>query len=96
MHGGQSIPAFDFYLAPSVKMSFQEELKRICEVLNISIPDEVVVEEYEIKELPSDITQRAIQSAINNTVKRVHQAMEAFIHNMNTIHSRGKLYCHLS
>ena len=30
-----------------------------------------------------------IQSAINNTVKRVHQAMESFIHNMNSIHSRG-------
>ena len=25
----------------------------------------------------------------NNTVNRVHQSMEAFIHNMNTIHSRG-------
>ena len=29
------------------------------------------------------------QHAINKTVSRVHQAMEAFIHNMNTIHSRG-------
>ena len=29
------------------------------------------------------------QHAINMTVNRVHQAMEAFIHNMNTIHSRG-------
>ena len=33
--------------------------------------------------------QRAQQHAINRTVSRVHQAMEAFIHNMNTIHSRG-------
>jgi ribonucleoside-triphosphate reductase len=32
---------------------------------------------------------RALQHAINRTVSRVHQAMEAFIHNMNTIHSRG-------
>ena len=32
---------------------------------------------------------RALQHAINKTVNRVHQAMEAFIHNMNTIHSRG-------
>jgi ribonucleoside-triphosphate reductase len=32
---------------------------------------------------------RIMQSAINNTVKRVHQAMESFIHNMNSIHSRG-------
>ena len=33
--------------------------------------------------------ERLLQHAINKTVNRVHQAMEAFIHNMNTIHSRG-------
>ena len=33
--------------------------------------------------------QRMKQHAINRTVNRVHQSMEAFIHNMNTIHSRG-------
>ena len=33
--------------------------------------------------------ERAQQHAVNKTVGRVHQAMEAFIHNMNTIHSRG-------
>ena len=33
--------------------------------------------------------QRLRQHAVNRTVSRVHQAMEAFIHNMNTIHSRG-------
>ena len=32
---------------------------------------------------------RIKQHAINRTVARVHQSMEAFIHNMNTIHSRG-------
>ncbi len=32
---------------------------------------------------------RIQQLAINRTVKRVHQAMESFVHNMNTIHSRG-------
>ena len=29
MHGGQAIPAFDFYLAPFVRKSFVEELKNI-------------------------------------------------------------------
>ncbi len=33
--------------------------------------------------------KRVAQHAVNRTVGRVHQAMEAFIHNMNTIHSRG-------
>ena len=36
-----------------------------------------------------DGEQRILQHAVNNTVSRVHQSMEAFIHNMNTIHSRG-------
>ena len=30
-----------------------------------------------------------IQCAINNTVDRVHQSMEAFVHNCEMIHSRG-------
>ena len=29
MHGGQAIPAFDFYLAPYVRMSYIEELKSL-------------------------------------------------------------------
>ena len=29
MHGGQAIPAFDFYLAPYVRMSYIEELKAL-------------------------------------------------------------------
>ena len=33
--------------------------------------------------------ERIIQHAINMTVSRVHQSMEAFVHNMNSIHSRG-------
>ena len=32
--------------------------------------------------------EQVLQHAINRTVSRVHQSMEAFIHNMNTIHSR--------
>ena len=30
-----------------------------------------------------------VQYAINATVERVHQSMEAFIHNAEMIHSRG-------
>ena len=29
MHGGQAIPAFDFYLAPYVRMSYVEEVKNL-------------------------------------------------------------------
>ena len=92
MHGGQAIPAFDFYLAPYVKATYVEEVKKIEKVLDLDLKKlyDYEIKDYlkkETKDLKGD--EKYIQLAINNTVDRVHQAMEAFIHNMNTIHSRG-------
>lgn len=92
MHGGQSIPAFDFYLAPFVRSSFIEEVKNIekltgedySHLYNKEVDDFVT---RDLEGLSGE--ERMFQHAINRTVGRVHQAMEAFIHNMNTIHSRG-------
>ena len=92
MHGGQAIPAFDFYLAPYVRNSFIEEVKVLEEITgedykhlyHFPIKDYVRIE---LDGLSGD--ERVLQHAINRTVSRVHQSMEAFIHNMNTIHSRG-------
>ncbi|MBQ0061701.1 MAG: anaerobic ribonucleoside triphosphate reductase [Bacteroidaceae bacterium] len=92
MHGGQAIPAFDFYLAPYVRSSYQEEVKNLESLMNEDLSDlyNVEIEDYEEKPLTGLLgKERAKQHAINRTVSRVHQAMEAFIHNMNTIHSRG-------
>ena len=92
MHGGQAIPAFDYYLAPYVRSSYIEEVK---------VLEDLCAEDYsELYNAPIDDylntplnglqgRERIKQHAINKTVGRVHQAMEAFIHNMNTIHSRG-------
>lgn len=92
MHGGQAIPAFDFYLAPFVRSSYIEELKKV-EALSgedLSAYYDAEIEDYIKKPLEGITgTDRLIQHAMNQTVDRVHQAMEAFIHNMNTIHSRG-------
>ena len=92
MHGGQAIPAFDYYLAPFVKLTFKEELKKIAELLDKDLSNlyDYQPKDYIKKDLKGlNGEERDIQAAINNTVSRVHQAMEAFIHNMNTIHSRG-------
>ena len=92
MHGGQAIPAFDFYLAPFVRKSYIEEIKKIEDLLGQKYPQlyDIEIEEYVKKDLDFlQDTERIKQQAINQTVIRVHQAMEAFIHNMNTIHSRG-------
>ena len=92
MHGGQAIPAFDFYLAPYVRMSYQEEVKNLEKLTGEDLKDlyDAPIDDYEEKPLEGlEGKARLEQHAINKTVNRVHQAMEAFIHNMNTIHSRG-------
>ena len=92
MHGGQAIPAFDFYLAPFVRSSFKEEMRNMEQVMGEDYSHLYDIELDDFLTKPLDGLkgeQRALQHAINKTVSRVHQAMEAFIHNMNTIHSRG-------
>ncbi|WP_274606341.1 anaerobic ribonucleoside-triphosphate reductase, partial [Clostridioides difficile] len=92
MHGGQAIPAFDFYNAPSVRKTFIEEIKNIeiKDDIDLSHLYNIEIEDYIIKDLKElDSEKRNVQHAINRTVWRVHQSMESFIHNMNTIHSRG-------
>lgn len=92
MHGGQAIPAFDFYLAPYVRASFIEEVKTLEQLTGKDLSQlyDVKLKDFEKKDLEGlEGEERLLQHAVNKTVGRVHQAMEAFIHNMNTIHSRG-------
>lgn len=92
MHGGQAIPAFDFYLAPFVRSTFIEELKNLEALTGEDLSDmyDAEIDDYLKKDLEGlRGHDRLLQHAVNRTVSRVHQAMEAFIHNMNTIHSRG-------
>ena len=92
MHGGQAIPAFDFYLAPFIRKTYIEEVKHLEEITGSDLSrlydhpfDDYL--EMPLEGLAGD--ERLLQHAVNMTVRRTHQAMEAFIHNMNTIHSRG-------
>lgn len=95
MHGGQAFPAFDFYLAPYVKLTFKEELRKVVGVdhalrgnyLTEDEIDEIADSIYEYD--PDGDYGEGVKLAIRNTVNRVHQAMESFIHNCNTIHSRA-------
>ena len=109
MHGGQAIPAFDFYLAPYVRKTFEEEAKKLRKALLVTMVDSSVdniikqvlekpIMDYiaaEVDDIPpvgdafQNLVNKYWQLCINETVRRVHQAMEAFVHNMNNIHSRG-------
>ncbi len=92
MHGGQAIPAFDFYLAPFVRSSYIEEIENLEKLTgnDLSHLKHIDFKDYTKRTLEGlEGDNRLTQHAMNRTVARVHQAMEAFIHNMNTIHSRG-------
>ncbi len=95
-HGGQSIPNFDYAMAPGVDKSFRKALKRNLEryndfagqELNIEIPEDLVYgDEERAKQL--GIPEKVIKSANADVEKQTFQAMEGFIHNLNTMHSRA-------
>ncbi|MBP6064789.1 anaerobic ribonucleoside triphosphate reductase [Bacteroides sp.] len=116
-HGGQSIPAFDFFMAKGVIKSFRKHLASFIGFY-ISINQGPVVEEKAIRALaaehlssikPTELERETFRAALAalqikmekehlyqitekafaQTRKDTHQAMEGFIHNLNTMHSRG-------
>lgn len=92
MHGGQSIHAFDFAMAPYVRMSFESHYKEAYKFFNNENLDtvDISVEEYEIKDISSlEGVERIKQYAVNQTVKETKQAMEGLIHDLNIMNSRS-------
>lgn len=116
-HGGQSIPAFDFFMAKGVSKSFRKHLASLIsfytEMENGMCPEEKNIRTLIEEHLPSiksneleretlrmaltvlqihldkEHLARIIDKAYAQTQKDTHQAMEGFIHNLNTMHSRG-------
>ena len=92
MHGGQAIPAFDFYLAPYVRKTYIEELNKLQDITKQSLNHlyDAEIDDYVKKDVTMlEDDELYKQYAINATVERVHQSMEAFVHNAEMIHSRG-------
>ncbi len=110
-HGGQSIPAFDYYMAPGVLYTFKKQFKqRIYDFLDISdlLPSndmEKIAKKVDAfpsidlslddlhtlgkNEASNKIIEKAYEKALLMTDRITYQAMEAFIHNLNTMHSRA-------
>lgn len=110
-HGGQSIPAFDYYLAPGVLKTFKKQFKQhLYDFLDISgfieyinfekIKKEIdklstiefdlnVFENYYKNDKIIDIFKRSYDKAYAKTNRITYQAMEGFVHNLNTMHSRA-------
>ena len=110
-HGGQSIPALDYYLAPGVLKTFKKQFKQtvydfldldgFIGVINI---DRIIREIDKIESIEVDLEEfsdyqkgsnrvkeifkLASEKALQKTDRATQQAMEAFVHNLNTMHSR--------
>lgn len=123
-HGGQSIPAFDFYMAPGVLKTFRKKFRgHLCyglqDLFNMD-PDstkeqadavaktietiDVDPEKDGLLDLVAEtfdengaaerdallaMLTRATERAYKETDRETYQAMEAFVHNLNTMHSRA-------
>ena len=77
-HGGQSIVDFDYAMADGVRLTFQHYQKEAQELYSqLSSGNEedgiIWIENY----------------ALSHTTRDTYQAMEGFIHNLNTMHSRA-------
>ena len=111
-HGGQSIPAFDFYMAPGVLKTFKKQLKqqiydlldytgltsfvnmdKVCSIIDklSSIEFDISIFESFYKESDSvyRLFEKSYEKALEKTNRITYQAMEAFVHNLNTMHSRA-------
>ena len=95
-HGGQSIPNFDYAMAPGVDKTFRKALKRNLEKYNeyteknlkIEIPEDIKFgDDDKLKKLK--VPAGVIKTSSEDTEKQTFQAMEGFIHNLNTMHSRA-------
>lgn len=118
-HGGQSIPAFDYYLAPGVKKTFYKDffdnLEKACTLLysdininwnkikesvtldNVCLGMDIkssnlitLLQDYQMtEEQTMKILTFAYDEASKSSDRKTYQAMEAFVHNLNTMHSRA-------
>ena len=111
-HGGQSIPAFDYYMAPGVIKTFKKQFKQelvdffdYTDVIKLINFDKFAKEIDKMTSIEGSIdnlygfckdseqllraVKFAYEKAIAKTNRITYQAMEAFIHNLNTMHSRA-------
>lgn len=111
-HGGQSIPAFDYYMAPGVIKTFRKQFKQAVydflefnEFIKFVNFDKIAKEIDKLESIDVDLTlfdkftsdsealkrlfKISYDKAIQKTNRATFQAMEAFIHNLNTMHSRA-------
>jgi len=122
MHGGQSVPNFDYAMAPGVKKTFCKEYKKafshyLAAFLGLSLTDarekaSTLLAQVEAplsmddndaffaglkellkadcnEEMACKLHECTMETAVYETDRATYQAMEALIHNLNTMNSRA-------
>ena len=121
MFGGQSVPAFDYYMAPGVAKTFVKELCSVADAYTLETDDaswkkawlddlkgklteyikqhnyhiinpegeEFIRRSFNSWGLEPNEVTLIINKATERTDKATFQAMEACVHNLNTLHSRA-------
>ena len=84
-HGGQSIPAFDHDLAPYVARTFEKLYRRNLERALRILSEAGVTDPAALERAQAQAREDARQDVEHET----YQAMEALVHNLNTMHSRA-------
>jgi len=93
-HGGQSIPNFDYAMAHGVNKTYRKSVKHNTIKYNNFTGKNIAIDEKalatldynnKIKGMPDEIFTEAIYDTDHQTM----QAMEGFVHNLNTMHSRA-------
>lgn len=115
-HGGQAIPAFDFFMAKGVLKSFQKVVvssisfyfdmkgmevdeaklqasvkQHVASIAPSEDEKKILLAAFADQQinLTADELEHILKKAYSQVRKDTHQAMEGFIHNLNTMHSRG-------
>ncbi len=127
-HGGQSIPMFDYGMAPGVKKTYRRLVKRnLVKILDFSTPTlgeytdfeaeaadivnavenrgieislrdekllgdaifEILAAKYYSEDVARKNTDKVMAYSLAEIERSTYQAMEALMHNLNTMHSRA-------
>src|SRR5690625_3193933 len=104
-HGGQSIPNFDYDMADGVRLTYAalyekylDDARRLLEDARLqdTQPDDEQLVDVGLKGrqlADEDLEERAAaaarKTALRDTERATYQAMEAFLHNLNTMNSRA-------
>lgn len=82
-HGGQSVVDFDYAMAEGVKYTYMKYLKEARKIANDICGDDCGIGHNE------NIEIWILDYAMEKTTRDTYQAMEGFVHNLNTMHSRA-------